>query len=249
MIGVFTYRVDPPLGKAWIGDALRGWWLGWVRTVSGEWAHRLHDSGGRKPYTLRVLTPEFIRVTTLSRELTVWGVAELKMPPPLRTRKGDYELTLADQNTILPESLLRKAEESAPTVLHFQTPTLFRQGGYDLPLPIPGLILHSLVEAWDQWGGVRLPLQVRTIPLRLTRHRIRTIVIPSAKKGVRVGFVGEVGIGLPSLPEEARILTQTLLWHAEYSGIGVGSTAGMGGVQIGTHGAAPSVQVAPSGLG
>ncbi|WP_029214727.1 CRISPR system precrRNA processing endoribonuclease RAMP protein Cas6 [Kallotenue papyrolyticum] len=75
--------------------------------------------------------------------------------------------------------LERIGREAPPTrfTLHFLSPTTFRSNGRSLPLPLPDLIIGSLLERWNSVAPVALPAELRRYAaacLALGRFELRS---------------------------------------------------------------------------
>jgi CRISPR-associated endoribonuclease Cas6 len=140
--------------------------LTWVDAASPELAQALHDRPARKPFTVSALRARKAggwrwRVTLLEDDLwaplreggTRVGALDLngtKVPVAwheVRVVHRSYDALLTE---LKPRSYLRMA---------FVSPTTFRQGSLDLPLPEPSTIFQSWLSRWNDFSPdhVRLP--------------------------------------------------------------------------------------------
>ena len=146
-------------------------------------------------------------------------------------------LVLAGEKTVEAQELvLRDREEmNRFSEIRFLTPTAFKQGGRYAIYPQEKLVLQSLMQNWNavfpeipiqDEDAVQAMLQgihITDYSLHTTRYSF---------KGTRVpGFVGKISVqaklALPLME-----LWNALLGLAPYSGIGIKTALGMGGVQV-----------------
>nr|WP_242470175.1 CRISPR system precrRNA processing endoribonuclease RAMP protein Cas6 [Thiococcus pfennigii] len=132
--------------------------------------------------------------------------------------------------------------------LQFHSPTSFRGGHHNLPLPLPHLVFGSLAAQWRAcapaplagWIDALVPAGLSHAAcaaavernVRIARHRIETrlLAFPEYR---RVGFVGDVDFELaPGIPPAAAAAAQTLAFLAQYAGVGDKTTMGMGQVRL-----------------
>lgn len=130
----------------------------------------------------------------------------------------------------------------------FASPTSFRQGDHNLPLPVPHLVFGSLAEVWSTCA----PEPIRTLAdaltpqgldwaertraldrhIRLAGHQIKTRMLefPEFK---RVGFIGEVTFDLAHELDPTAVATAHTLAHlAQFSGVGDKTPMGMGQARV-----------------
>jgi len=126
------------------------------------------------------------------------------------------------------EMLQQKARKDIK--FFFYTPTTFRQGDIDLPLPVPRLVFRGLLSRWNAFSPLPPPLSGETIDRRiaLSSVRIQTRTFFDGRSHIP-GFVGEVSFrilrGTP--PIEAQAIA-ALADFAFYAGVGRKTTHGMG---------------------
>jgi CRISPR-associated endoribonuclease Cas6 len=122
--------------------------------------------------------------------------------------------------------------------LNFITPTAFAQGGINLPLPLPTLMLRSWLERWNNFAPIYLGSEDLSAYLGnatvLTNHKIQTRNYQLNKSFVS-GFVGDVTLQVlkradPLLANVAHLLVE----YARFSGTGIKTRLGMGQTLINT---------------
>lgn len=226
----------------WTGHAAQAWFLGWLRSRSPALAASLHDSPGRKPYTLSPLyraesdsgEPQWrLRLTTLA---PLFASLPDSDPPNFRYNGLEFPVRPDATRVVSFGDLLRRAETDHELPdLRFRTPTVFHSSGVDVLLPDPGLVIGSLIHSWDSFSPLPLPLPLREFAARslyLTRYHLRTVRIPVPHKGGRTGFSGWVRYGVRGEADPVALrLCGALLRFAEFAGVGVGTAAGMGQVE------------------
>ncbi len=227
----------------WTGHILQSWFLAWIRSANPALSARLHDQPGRKPYTVSPLKRSDVvsfRLTTLNAELTDTVTTLLDAPlPEMTLGQSIHSLAVMQRRPSSYELLVREATEQPDNPgLRFITATGFHSGGLDVPLPMPSLVFGSLIHAWDSFSPLPLPVHLADFVrdhVALSSHQIRTehVVIPG--HGAHLGFTGRVQFGIvkagSSVDTASMInLIGALLSYAEFAGVGVRTTVGMGQV-------------------
>lgn len=120
--------------------------------------------------------------------------------------------------------------------LQFRTPTVFSQGGTNLPLPVPNLMFRSWLERWNNFAPVYLGgdelIAYLSNAILLKNHKIQTKSW-QLHRGYVNGFVGDVTLQMfnradPLLANVANLLVQ----YARFAGTGMKTRLGMGQTQI-----------------
>lgn len=120
--------------------------------------------------------------------------------------------------------------------LRFASPTLFRSGGRDLPLPLPWLVFDGLLRKWNAFSPITLPEEAKRYAQECTalgRFRLRShlVDLSAGGKGAHVGCTGQVHFRfLTGDPYWARVM-RTLAAYAFWAGAGYRTTAGLGQTQ------------------
>ena len=179
----------------------------WKINLMNEDAARLFDE---------VLT-EKISVTLGSSEVSAERIAVKEI--------------LSAEDIIL-DSVKSNAERTR-TVLHFLTPTAFKQRGKYRILPDERLILQSLISRWnlccpdyplmdeDAFSFLENGLSIVNYRLSSARYSLKNARIP--------GFCGDIVIE-SHLPEAMEEIWQILVNFSSYCGIGIKTSLGMGSV-------------------
>ncbi len=245
-------RALPP----WLGRAAQAWLLNTVREAAPELADRLHGGHSRRPYTVSAPRgdPPWLRITSVSGDLT--GLLLENILPRLdQLNLAGIEIGVTSVETQGHvwaghtdfESLAREAFDSSnphpAPAFEFATPTAFHQHGLSVPLPLPLLVYGSLIQAWNHFSPLPLPVRLDDFlqtSVGISRHRIATRMVHFGETEQHVGFVGEASyIFLPVektsySPDDYRQRLHTielLTRFAFYVGVGVRTTVGMGQVR------------------
>lgn len=217
--------------------------LRWIDAAAPELAAEVHDRPVRKPFTVSPLTAGRnggweCRVTLLADVL--WpvlseGVQQVGhldldgrvLPIALEDASVVYRSYDELQTSIRTDTYLRMA---------FVSPTTFRAGQLDSPLPEPGAVFHSWLSHWNDFAPPNRHISTALLDvvhevvaiaeirdLRTERHDLG--------RSSPVGFVGQVTYAIT----HARLLNQADVWrlnalaqYAEFCGTGRKTTQGMG---------------------
>lgn len=155
---------------------------------------------------------------------------------PLNT--GETGLALLETERLTAEQLIEKSRAITSDrffSLNILSPTAFKQNGKYTVLPEKNLILQSLVKKWNAaFSSVPLEdedamhllsdgIRISDYQLRTTRFLLKDNKIP--------GFIGSLRIDT-HLSAPMMELWRMLLAFSEYSGIGIKTALGMGGVAL-----------------
>ncbi len=258
--------VEPASAPAALGRAVHAWLLDRIERVDASLADRLHESDGPRPFTASnlwgpkrarggkvTLDPErpcWLRFTGLTEEasaaieralpavgehLTLAGVplrvAEIATQAHQHPWAGRASCAdLVQQYTLAP------GQHPRDVTLRFASPTLFRSGGRDLPLPLPHLVFHGYLSKWNAFSPLALPEEARRYAeecVALGRFKLRSHLVSfeGGGKGAHVGFTGEVRFRfLVGDAYWTRVMT-LLAGYGFWAGTGYRTTAGMGQTQ------------------
>lgn len=136
-----------------------------------------------------------------------------------------------------PEEFLRQGQEISHrrVVIQFVSPTAFKQAGRYAIFPYEDLLLQSLIMKWnkifpsypledaDMLAEMKKGLHIVDYSLRTDRFPLKNTTIPS--------FYGKIFVEA-RLPIVLQEIWNALLCLAPYSGIGIKTTLGMGGVKV-----------------
>ena len=239
---VLRFRSPKPLPKL-TPQRIHGAFLGLVKSGDPSLAELLHSSGmGRRPFSLAPLG-RIEGSNTLSLRLGVVDPALFARFWERWNKRGGLPLPLGKAKLVpiasrqdgpwagtKPWNRFESGSTERSVRLHFCTPTAFRQGDLDLPLPLPRLVFRGLLTRWNAFAPASLPITGETID--------RLVALSSAKLETRVfydgrahipGFVGSVEFRvLRGAPAEAIRALHALTEFAFYAGVGRKTTHGMG---------------------
>lgn len=115
--------------------------------------------------------------------------------------------------------------------LQFTSPTTFKSQGKHMPFPLPGLVFGSLLERWNAYAPINFPPEVRRYAeecLAISQFDLETRPVPQKSRGVRMGAVGRVTYVTVNYDRYWMSLLSTLAAFSLYSGVGAGTSQGMG---------------------
>jgi len=242
---VMRFRAPQPF-SAPVPEALHAAFLGLVRRADPALAHALHAPGHPfRPYTLALLGPRAglelrLRLSVLSPDLFArfWERWERRGGFPLRL--GRMRLAPVEVRTSGPWAgqILWSEFWRLPPVrrvtLAFATPTTFRQGDVDLPLPVPGLLFPGLLAKWNMAAPQPLDLSPTLFSqkLALASAQIRTCAQWDGRARIW-GFVGRAEFRLKrDSPADLGRAVAMLSAFAAFCGAGRRTTHGFGLVRL-----------------
>ena len=127
--------------------------------------------------------------------------------------------------------LLARAAPQARIVLHFASPTTFKSGGLHVPAPLPSLVFGGLLERWNAFAPVALPVETRRFAeecLALGAYRLSTRMMAVKEGGGRVGAVGEARYTAVNHDRYWLSVINLLADFALFAGVGAGTSMGLG---------------------
>lgn len=122
----------------------------------------------------------------------------------------------------------RASETERNITFHLATPTAFRQGKFDSPLPTRDNVFKSLCDRWNTYSEI--PINPEIIEYIFpSKFDIKTEVVKNYDTHSFIGCVGEIGYRIlgDASPEVIRQIN-ALADFALFSGIGRKTTMGMG---------------------
>lgn len=234
----FTDRSTLPVSVSY---PLYSWLLS---QMPGAYADMLHQQG-EKPVS------QYLR---REQDKTIWTVSCLNLDAasvlqPILERvsaiplhSGLMKAELMDvRNVHSLEDLTSQAREKihGPYCrMVFATPTSFKHNGRYVILPEVRLLLRSLAEKWkssfpdypledtETMDAIEQSLSVMDYRLRSCRFPLKGVQIP--------GFEGQVSL-YSDLPAPLMDVWKSLAYYAEFSGAGMKTTLGMGGIYLQTE--------------
>jgi CRISPR-associated endoribonuclease Cas6 len=129
--------------------------------------------------------------------------------------------------------LLNQSPPETSISLSFASPTCFKSQGKHVPLPLPELVFASLLKRWNGFASITFPLEFLeyvTNSIAISRYDLSSRVVEVKSGGLRMGAVGEVTYKCLEPDRYWVCLVNTLADYALYSGVGIGTTMGLGQV-------------------
>jgi CRISPR-associated endoribonuclease Cas6 len=129
------------------------------------------------------------------------------------------------------ELLLAKKPAPRRLSLRFTSPASFKSGGKMLPVPLPELVFGSLLERWNAFAPIVFPPEARRYALEclaLSRYELSTRPVQMKQGALRIGAVGDVTYVSTNYDRYWMSVIGTLAAFALYSGVGAGTTHGLG---------------------
>ena len=127
------------------------------------------------------------------------------------------------------QQIYDRASETEKTItFHLATPTAFRQGKYDSPLPTRDNVFRSLCDRWNTYSEIQINPEIIEY-IFPSRFDIRTETVKNYDTHTFIGCIGEIGYRIlgDASPEIIKQIN-ALADFALYSGIGRKTTMGMG---------------------
>lgn len=248
------------LVPAHLGQAAYGLFLKTVRSLDREMASRLHSGEGYRPFTVSSLLEtgpsrggevlvkpdeEYgLRFTSIDPALSELLLSRLPngLPSSISLDKLEYQVVgITQRATDYPwagresfDSLVRKhfwgERPAAKITLRFASPTTFRSGGHNIPIPLPRLVFASYLDKWNEFAGVPLGPDFKRFleeSVVVSRYQLRTRIVP-IKKGLQVGCTGYCEYTALNGEEYSLRLMNLLADFAFWTGTGAKTTMGLG---------------------
>jgi len=125
----------------------------------------------------------------------------------------------------------RASDSDRNIAFHLATPTAFRQGKYDSPLPTRDNVFRSLCDRWNTYSEIQINHDVIEY-IFPSRFDIRTETVKNYDTHTFIGCIGEIGYRiLGDISPEGIKHINALADFAMFAGIGRKTTMGMGMVR------------------
>ncbi|WP_456395339.1 CRISPR system precrRNA processing endoribonuclease RAMP protein Cas6 [Desulfurobacterium sp.] len=215
-------------------------------------AEKLHNIKGWKPFTLYSPlfftesdeTTDFIplEITFLNDELFSETTTAIVLNANRKNLKlGEVSIKvlrgfkIKDGDIASYETLLETATPERDIVMDFISPTTFKKGQFDFPLPVPELIFKSLINKWNTFSSIKLNQKELISEIRNHIHIsgcwIKTVKIELASLKKITGFKGRVLLFNSSKNRELQKTISALVNFSIFSGVGRKTTMGFGKVK------------------
>lgn len=161
------------------------------------------------------------------------GETEFELKAVCNAPKEDKWVDISSYEKMY-NSLIEKVNKPfSPKInLFFSTPTTFRHGKGNLPLPLPRLVFKNYWEKWNQYSPISLGDNLSEIienSVFLSYHNMKTQMINFGGGHREIGFIGRCGFRVDKRTEPVLVLIlQLLADFAFYCGTGAKTTWGMG---------------------
>lgn len=228
-----------------------------IHPMIAETVHDLHEWYPKmpKPFTMSsligatverdliVLRPDQplqLRMTTLHPQLTsicLNGVKPRWQAQGVHLHAQAFRVIRTQIIRTTYADLLDYAPDQDCITFHFAAPTAFNQTGKGyLAQPTPNYIFQSLYNRWNGLSSYPIPEAVLAVidkGLRLVETDVQRKILSFArgKKGRIPGFQGRVMIAIHETSTELRRYLNALALYAEFGGVGIKTTVGMGQVR------------------
>ncbi len=133
------------------------------------------------------------------------------------------------------KNIFDETEPSNILIFDFKTPTTFKKGEMDYPLPDPRLIFKGLIRKWVTFSDVRINIDLRNVideKIEIMGVWIRTKKVTFSKLGKLTGFTGRVVFYVNSENETILKWLNVLGKFSEFAGVGRKTTMGFGMVRF-----------------
>ncbi len=121
--------------------------------------------------------------------------------------------------------------------LRLSSPALFKTAGRHQPLPLPRLLFGSLLARWNAFAPVSLPEETRRYAeecIVIQEFSLRSRSIPLKGRGRRIGAAGHITYFALTYDRYWMSVLHTLAAFAFFSGVGAGTTMGLGQCRLST---------------
>lgn len=228
-------------------------------TISNQQS-AIHNS--LRPYTVSTLMGKFdrqtgaplpgetytLRWTSLSADLTALLLAFCQTAAgstleldhvPFSVAAADCSGTQAwagqDAYAALGSRFLPGVEIPRRVSFQFTSPVVFKSGGLSHPLPTASLVFNSLIEKWNAFAPLALMPELRRYAeecLAVSRFDLESRSVPLKDGGLRIGAVGQITFTTTNFDRFWMGQIHALAAFAFFSGIGAGTTQGLGQVRL-----------------
>lgn len=214
-----------------------------MEQIDSEYAELLHRQG-MNPYS------QFLRcdngfqwiICTLTKEAYEHIILPLNNPDfssfCIKKKNIQIKITKKELETISRKILLEEfylSEGGRYLSLEFKTPTAFKQNGRYVNYPDIRLLFQSLMNKYGT-GSYEMEmfdeetLEQLTRDITVSRYKLHSVMFPM--EGIRIpAFMGNMTIQI-SGPKTMASYARMLVRFGEYSGVGIKTGMGMGGIRI-----------------
>ncbi len=182
-----------------------------------------------------------IEISFLRDELFPRFLSNFMLDTQTSLRLGEVKLRklrkplLSERDLSSYENILKNTPQSDRITLGFLTPTTFRRGKADYPLPDPKLILKGLIKKWHTFSEIKIETDLREAmdkKIKVAGAWIGTERVDFSNMGFMTGFKGRVILSLDDLSPEEKAWVCRLIRFSEFAGVGRKTTMGFGKVRV-----------------
>jgi len=243
---VYLYPEKPISSKILNPEAVHGVFFS---TISEKLAEELHKPSRTKPFSLwfpqffkgeKTLEKIYLEISFLKEELFPQFLSSYVLENKEISLNGVklkkvFNPNIKEEYVKSYKAIFESAKGENTIVLDFMTPTTFKRGDFDHPLPDPKLVFKSLIRKWIKFSDYPLDLDLREIvenKIFVSGAWIKTVKVDLGKNAKITGFTGRVVFYVDC--EDKKILKwlNALAYFGEFSGIGRKTTMGFGKVRL-----------------
>jgi CRISPR-associated endoribonuclease Cas6 len=134
----------------------------------------------------------------------------------------------------LSQSSLMDTRPERRIQLKIFTPAIFKHNQQLLPFPLPSIVVHNLLEKWNQHAPIKLPEEVKRYAdkcLVISKYELKTRIASLPNQIKRPGVIGNITYSTTNYDRYWMSMVQTLMRFAFYAGIGKHTSLGLGQVR------------------
>jgi len=254
---------DRPLPRWW-GRAVQAWFLSVVRDADPVLAEELHAENRLHPYTVSSLIglkkdepfnsekPLQLRLSSLNPSLSEILIRALKPGGVFDIGKEcmiDYlpfviekpeksRAPIPSPSSVSFADLIGRGLQMAENGvfdLRFVSPTLFSSEGKTQPVPLPGLVFHSLTDRWNAFSPITFPEELVRYSqecLAISGFQVESVPVQLKEDALRIGAVGRMRYRALNHDRYWVSMLHALAQIAPFSGVGSGTGFGLGQCRI-----------------
>ena len=174
----------------------------------------------------------FLKDDNAGQFLNLLGDESLSIDPGLEFRPVEVMCPGASPLCAAAVPSVLRASGGFACRLRFLSPTGFKRRGEQMPLPLPEIVYHGLLQKWRAWvSEFEWPGVEESFPsIRLEKFAIKSQPVRLKKDTVFRGAVGYCEYSFRHLKEEARAAVAALSMFSFFAGVGYKTAQGMGQV-------------------
>lgn len=181
------------------------------------------------------------KIAALTDEAAEYLIKPMQICDSVFLKKLDSELSVTAKTTnVIPLKSLTDLianDQTQKSSISFITPSAFKSKGTYVFIPSVRLVFQNLLMRYGQVYGADKEIDPETVDfidnhVAITSYSIRSRYFDNAMQEGRKlpAFIGDINLSAKG-PQQLIGLVRMLITFAEYSGIGIKTSMGMGGVQ------------------